>query len=342
VSLLHAEWNRFFARRFVRIMLGIIVVLLAIIAIGTGHNSQKHSPAVYAKAQARATAEAHQIAQQLSQCEAAQASGTAGPDSPYMLPQGATCQDLVNTGGETPQASWFLPETWVFADKAGEMMVIFGVIFALFGFAVGASYVGAEWSSGGMANLLLWRPRRLAVLGGKLGALLVSVFASGLLFLVAWLLMLSGIAAFRGSFGHITSGLITSIALATSRSFGLGLALAAIGFAVASIGRNTASALGIAVGYIVVFEAGGTVIARLANIDRPERFLLSRYVAAWLAKSEQFSSQPICAGGPGGFVGNCDSTSWYMRMGSAAEVLGIITVALLSWAFIAMRRRDIT
>ena len=60
------------------------------------------------------------------------------------------------------------------------MIVLFGGMLALFGFAVGASFVGAEWHSGGMMNLLLWRPRRLALLAQKLGALLLSVLASGL------------------------------------------------------------------------------------------------------------------------------------------------------------------
>ena len=39
----------------------------------------------------------------------------------------------------------------------------FAAILALVGFVIGASFVGAEWSTGGMMNLLLWRPKRLTV-----------------------------------------------------------------------------------------------------------------------------------------------------------------------------------
>ena len=39
---------------------------------------------------------------------------------------------------------------------------------------IGASFVGAEWNSGGMMNLLLWRPQRLKVLSTKLAALLAG------------------------------------------------------------------------------------------------------------------------------------------------------------------------
>ena len=338
MKLLHAEWKRFFARRFVRIMLGVIVVLLALVAIGTGHNDHKLTPAVRAHAQVFADQQIQQAKQQLTACQAAQTPSGGSTDPQYQLPSGVTCDQAF--GEFTPTASDFLPSTFVFATDGTSQLVIFGVLLALFGFAVGASYVGAEWSSGGMANLLLWRPRRLSVLGGKLGALLVSVFVSGLAFLVIWLLMLSTLAIFRGSFGDVTSGVIQSMALSTARAFALALATAAIGFAVASIGRNTASALGIAVGYIVVFEAGGLVVARLANIARPERFLLSRYVAAWLEKNQSFATNPVCT--QNGFSSQCSSSEWFMRMGSAAEVLGIVTAALLAWAFIAMRRRDVT
>ncbi|MFC3504875.1 hypothetical protein ACFOOK_28450 [Micromonospora krabiensis] len=57
----------------------------------------------------------------------------------------------------------------------------------LFGFLVGASYIGADLNSGGVVNLLLWRPRRLAVLGAKLGTLLGSVLVLSLLASAAYL-----------------------------------------------------------------------------------------------------------------------------------------------------------
>jgi ABC-type transport system involved in multi-copper enzyme maturation permease subunit len=323
-------------------MLGIIVLLLAGLAVGTAHSNHKITPATRAAARVEATDQIATDKQQLADCTAAQAAGNVSPASPYFLPPGATCEDFYGDHGYTPTAANFLPPTWIFARDATNMLLIFGVIFALFGFAVGASSIGAEWSSGGMSNLLLWRPRRLATLGGKLAALLLAVLVCGLLFLALWVGLLCGLAGFRGSFGHLTSGLLTSMALAASRSIALGLAMTAIGFAIASIGRNTASALGIAVGYIVVIEAGGMVVARLLHIARPERFLLSRYVAAWLYQKQSFSVDQVCSSSHGGFVQVCGEHQWTMRMGSAAEVVGILTAALLAWAFIAIRRRDVT
>jgi ABC-2 type transport system permease protein len=342
MTLLRAEWKRFFARRFTRIMLVITVLLLAGVAAGVAHSNHKRTPATIARAQAELTDQQNTMKQQVAACNAAQASGSVQPGSEYYLPPGATCEDFFGTGGFQPTVADFLPSTWVFAEDGTDLLLIFGVILALFGFATGASAVGAEWTSGGMTNLLLWRPRRLVVLGAKLGTLLLSVLVTGLILLAFWIGLLCAIAVFRGSFGHLTAGVIESMALSATRSLALGLALTALGFAIASIGRSTASALGIAVGYVVVIEAGGMVVARLANIHRPERFLLSRYVAAWLYKSQQFDTQQTCLlrSGPGPQV--CSGGAWFIRMGSAAEVLGILIAVLLAWAFIAMRRRDVT
>jgi hypothetical protein len=323
-------------------MLVIVVLLLAGVATSVAHSNHKRTPAVVARARTEMTQQQTGMDQQVSACKAAQAAGPVPADSLYSLPPGATCEDIFGNAGFPLTASMFLPSTWVFAQDGTDLLLIFGVILALFGFATGASSVGAEWSSGGMTNLLLWRPRRVVVLGAKLGALLLSVLATGLILLALWIGMLCAIAAFRGSFGHLTAGVIESIALSASRSLALGLALTAIGFAIASIGRNTASALGIAVGYVVVIEAGGEVIARLAHIARPERFLLSRYVAAWLYKSQQFDTPQACSLRAGPEPVTCGSGAWYIRMGSAAEVIGILIVALLAWAFIAMQRRDVT
>jgi len=54
---------------------------------------------------------------------------------------------------------------------SSRMVTTFAAVLALVAYIVGASFVGAEWSSGGMMNLLLWRPRRLQVLGTKLAVL---------------------------------------------------------------------------------------------------------------------------------------------------------------------------
>jgi ABC-type transport system involved in multi-copper enzyme maturation permease subunit len=277
--------------------------------------------------------------QQIAACEQAQSTTPVPPE--FQLPPGTKCDDMFG-GKEAPQAEWFLPSTWTFAQQGEDAIVIFGGLLALFGFAAGASFIGAEWHSGGMMNLLLWRPRRLAVLTQKLAALLLSVLASAVVLGALWALMIWGIVSTRGQMGHVTGGEWQSLGLTAARAVGLALAATVIGFTIASIGRHTATALGVAVAYVVVVEAGGQIFFRLLNVTRPERFLLSRYIAAWLFKKETYQGPSVCSSvGPGIFT--CGGNSeWAMRMGSAAEVIGILTALLLAWAFVSFRRRDVT
>ena len=340
MNLLLAEWQRFFARRFTRIMLLFIVVLMVVIAIGIGHGSHKLTSADFANARAHAAAENAQSQQDLAACLQAQTAGTATEGTQYFMPPGVTCAD--EFGFADAQPAWFMPSSWVFADQGGDMILLFGGILALLGFAAGASFMGAEWSSGGMANLLLWRPRRLSLLGGKLLALLLSVLASGLVLGALWLGMLLLIAVTRGSIGHVSTSLGMSLALGGVRSLTLGLFAAVAGFAIGSIGRNTASALGVAVGYVVIVEGGGLLILKALDVTRPERFLLSRYVAAWLTKTQTISGTTVCTQVNAGGSQCSSGADWFMRMGSAAEVGGLIAAILLVWAFGAFWRRDVS
>jgi ABC-type transport system involved in multi-copper enzyme maturation permease subunit len=338
VNLLRAEWQRFFARRFTRIMLVLIALLLAVIAIGTAHDSRRVTPSELATAQQGMEADTALQQQQLTKCEQAQSGTAVEPD--YQLAPGETCSDRY--GNVNPQLEWYLPNTWTFARDGQDVIVIFGGLLALFGFATGASFIGAEWHSGGMMNLLLWRPRRLALLTQKLGALLLAVLASGLGLGLVWALMIWGLVSTRGQMGHVTAGMWQSFGLVGLRAFVLGLVATIIGFSIASIGRHTATALGVAVGYVVVVEAGGQIFLSMLNVARPERFLLSRYLAAWLFQTQHYFNAPICTDFGGGMTNCSDGGQWVMRMGSAAEVVGILAVALLAWAGVSFWRRDVT
>jgi ABC-2 type transport system permease protein len=338
MSLFLAECQRFFARRFTRIMILIVLVMFALILVGLGHRSQTIGPADMAKAKARQAQIVAESHVQLTACEAANANGPAPAGSPYDL-GGGSCADVFSY---SPPVEAFLPQSWNFAGNAKDMILLFGGIMTLFGFAVGASFVGAEWSSGNMANMLLWRPRRLALLGTKLGALLLSVLACALALGAIWLGLLLGLAKFRGTIGHVSSGMAQSLALAGARSIVLGLVVAVAGFAVAGIGRGTVTALGIAVGYSVVVEGGGLLILHAVNVTRPERFLLSRYVAAWLDKSQTFQGPDVCTPMTSMGMSCSPGPNWYMRMHSSAEIIGIGVAILAVWAFVAFRRRDVS
>ena len=150
--------------------------------------------------------------------------------------------------------------------------------------------------------------------------------------------LLSAVASTRGVWGHITDGFLQSLALGGARAVALGVLAGIIGFAVASLGRHTAAALGVVVGYAIVWELGFRLVANSASsgIERPERFLLSHYAAAWMLKGYRIDTWTCPPSG-----GECVEHVWRMTMGSAAEVGGIVAAIILVWAYWSMKRRDI-
>jgi hypothetical protein len=122
------------------------------------------------------------------------------------------------------------------------------------GWLLGASFIGADWRAGSITTLLTWEPRRARVIVAKVLACAVSVFVLAMALQAVLGGILSLDAVFRGttegvdaSWWRETGGVALRAATLTSVS-------SVVGFAVASIGRNTAAALGAGFAYIAVVE----------------------------------------------------------------------------------------
>jgi ABC-2 type transport system permease protein len=334
VNLLNAELRRLFARRFTRLMLVVVLLVMAAVAVGTAVNSHRHDAAALARAQAQVDQLRQQSAQEQQRCEDEQANPPSDA-SQRRFPPDFDCAQL---GAWIPEADNFLPYEFNFRKDAPQMILVLGGLLTLFGFAVGASFVGAEWNSGGMMNLLLWRPRRLPTLLGKLSALLVGLTVAAIGYTAIWVGALWGVASARGSTAQMTAGVWRSLGLDSARALVLGLCAACVGFAIASLGRHTATALGIAVGYLVVFEIGVRIVLGAARVHRPERFLLSNYVAAWLTKAQWFYDWHYCDTR----AGACEAPRWAIHLNQGLLALGAMVLVTVVAAFWTMRRRDIT
>lgn len=343
MNLVRAELARLFGRRFTKIMLGVVVLLLLVIGFGLASTSHKHNAQTRAQALVQIQQMRDDVQRQRDDCEAAQR-GEAVPNGPR-FPQGFDCSQIQppDFAPTEQNVAAFEPHQFVFRTDAADTLMVMGFLLALLGFAVGASFVGAEWSSGGMMNLLLWRPRRVPVLFGKLATLLGGMLAAGIVLSVAWLAVVYGIASVRGDTGRITSGLLTSLALTDARALTLMLFATALGFGIASLGRNTATALGLAVGYVIVLEIGTRIVLQLTAVSRPERFFLSNYMLAWLAKSQSYFDESACRRkAAAGVAVNCEPTQWTLHMNQSAVLGGVLAAVVLVWAFVSFRRRDIT
>lgn len=128
------------------------------------------------------------------------------------------------------------------------------LVLVIVGWVFGASFVGAEWHAGTITTLLTWEPRRGRVMTAKVVAALVSVFLVTMAIqgLLAAGLTIDAVAA--GSTAGVDTGTFTSAAGVAVRVALLSTFFAGFGFGLASIGRNTAAALGVGFGYIVIVE----------------------------------------------------------------------------------------
>jgi len=135
----------------------------------------------------------------------------------------------------------------------GVLQGVSGVLLIV-GWALGASIVGAEFASRSMTTLLTWETRRGRVFVAKALSVAVTaaVFATVVLLLVTAAL-LPALVAHSAPITASEPGLAT-IAGVIGRGVALATLGAAMGFAIAAIGRNTATALGVGFAYIVILE----------------------------------------------------------------------------------------
>ncbi len=127
-----------------------------------------------------------------------------------------------------------------------------GTFLLIIAVVLGGSFIGAEYRSGTVENLLLWEPRRGRVMLTKYAAGFVSA-AAVMAILMVWLtLLLLGLAQFRGSFQGIDStfwvdwvATIARVGLVAGFYFILAVAIA-------SIARNTTAAVVAVLGWFVV------------------------------------------------------------------------------------------
>jgi hypothetical protein len=339
MSLVTAERRRLFKRRFTKWMLVIGVLILTAIAVGMFFANQKRDANSLAEAQRRADEQYTQMVRQLESEKAAceRSAATTGKPDPNRFPP--DCEMLQPpTREQAANPEWFLAPTFDFKRQFGLMLVVWTAIVAMCAFVIGASYVGAEWNSGGMMNLLLWRPRRLQVFATKLGTLLGGLLAVALVLGAAWTGVFWLIATYRGTTAKMTPGTWESLALTGARGIGLILIAGAVGFAVASLGRHTAMALGAAIVLIVVFQFGLGIALSIAAVRFPEAYLLPTYIGAWMLKSVTLEDWRSCNFSGGECRPNTMEITWQ----DSALLFGITATLLIALAAWAMRKRDIT
>jgi hypothetical protein len=338
VSLYNTELRRLRKRRFVRYLTLAGLLVLVAVAIGMFFTNQKIGPAQVAAAERAADREYQHNLEYTRQEQAACAQAKASGD-PQAGRFPADCSDIQPAPREVFETDWHLPATFEFREEFGSTLVALTAVLGLVAFVGGASFIGAEWSTGGMMNLLLWRPQRVKVLLTKLGALLSALFGLTVVTLGAWTAAFWATGTYRGSTEGMTSGAWQSFGLTGLRGLALVLIAGALGFGLASLGRHTALALGGVLGVMVVGQFGLGVVLGMARVRFVEAWLFPTYLLAWMQKKVTLQNWASCQAT---YNGECKPTTLDITWQNSSILLAVALLLVLGGAIWSMHRRDIT
>ncbi len=229
--LLLAELNRLRSRRFAVIALIAVLLLLGAFQLITNAELKPPSQAEVAQAE--------QIYnQQLKDWE-----GNHEEQEKQCTEQGAPADECA---WPKPTRDEFVRQPSTFAAMASIAVTVTVFLIGLIFFFIGASFIGAEYTSGSLANWLTFIPNRWKVFTSKIVAVaVVAAVATA----VAVGLMLASTALLASRYDSKIDGWSKLLAMA-GRGVLLGILFAVLGFCLALVTRHTAAAIGVVLGYV--------------------------------------------------------------------------------------------
>ncbi|MCF6745242.1 hypothetical protein E9529_13355 [Blastococcus sp. KM273128] len=244
-SLFRAEAHRFASRRFIQVLLGLALLgWLGAVVIGLlNHGEPTDADLAAATQQRDEFLAAEQEFRQVCEQDAAQAGQPVDQFcGPALTASDVPVQDFLTTA----------PFDLASAGEAGA--IGFAAAAAVLAFLVGATWIGAEWSTRTIVALLFWVPGRLKVIGTKAAVLALAALALGVLAQLGWLAMAWVLDALVGTDDPLPDGFWSGLLGVQARGALLAVLVGLIGFGLANLTRNTGAALGVAFVYFAVVE----------------------------------------------------------------------------------------
>jgi ABC-2 type transport system permease protein len=236
--------------------------------------------------------------------------------------------------GPIPLEQFGKPKT-VFADVMPDLLLGSSYLLVFAAFLIGASFVGAEFSSGAIGNWLTFEPRRRRVYGSKLlgaaiGLVPVAVGIVVILMLGTFLIV-NSLGVTNGVTGKIWGDLFAT----AGRAVLLTAAAAALGGVLGLLLRHTAAAIGVVMGYLVIVEGifGGF-------LEKAQPWLVRLNFDAFVKHGTTYSLNDCKAGADGYY--NCTSIDKQLSFEHGAWYLGILAVVLVVLGGLVFSRRDVT
>jgi ABC-2 family transporter protein len=325
-SLLRSELHRFRSRRFIQVVLAVAVVgwiVATVIALTQfGHPSK----ADLAQAEHQLSIDLKMQHEGWQQCQ----------DNPGPVPEGVDAADMCGPEPtrDTMQLDWYLDKAPFDFEKNGTngalaFAALSGVVAAL----VGATWIGAEWSTRSLVALLFWVPRRMQVMAAKLVVLVGAAAVIGVVAQAGWLAMSGILRAIVGTDTALPHGFWSDLLQTQGRGVLLTVIAALLAFGLTNLVRNTGAALGIAFVYLIIVE----------NAVRA----LRPHWSPWLLSDNALGLVQHGGNTIYFYDGIPDSTGfvpqveYYLGHLQSGVYLGVVTVVVVALGAVLFARRDI-
>jgi ABC-2 type transport system permease protein len=314
-ALFLVEVRRILARRLVRVFVALVV--LGALTGGTITFFKSHKLDL-ASANAAVQAE-----------KAREVAGCVASIPPDAIPPGLTPEEFCDQAiGEVQVPDPAFPlrniQTVFYATNAILIVILL---------ALAASLIGAEWHAGTVATQLTWEPRRTRVLVAKVAAVALFAFVAFLVLQAVIAGALVPAAVFRGTSAGATRHWLHTVAGTELRAATVAALAGAVGFAVASIFRNTAAAAGGMFAYMGVLEP----ILRAVR-PRWSPWLLFDNVISFITGRSQLLAQSANGEGLQFFT----PLPRPLSPGSSGLLIAAYVLVLLLVALAMFGRRDVT
>ena len=207
---------------------------------------------------------------------------------------------------------------WWQAGKGDSAVTTAALFLLIGGFFAGAAVAGAEWRAGTITTVLTWEPRRARLNLTRTAACGICAFVIAFLLQVIFLASFLPAVLANGSTAGADSSWWFSLTLAVARTSLVTSIAAMLAVALATLGRNTAFALGAVFAWVAVLEG-------LIRAQRP----------GW---AQYLWGENIVTAVQWGQMQNVGFTRGPLL---ALATIALYTAVLVALATIAFQRRDI-
>lgn len=225
------------------------------------------------------------------------------------------------------------PQT-VFTEITPGLLQGTSYFLAFAAFLIGASFLGAEFSSGAIGNWLTFEPRRLRVYGSKLLAAGTGFVPVAAVVLAIVLFGTFLIVDRLGDTANATAKVWGDLSAIGGRAVVTTALAAVLGSVVGLLLRHTAAAIGVVMGYLVLAEG---VFGSFLQDAQP--WLVKLNFDAFVRHDTQYYVEECKTGGDGIYM--CDYVQKTLSFEHGAWYLAAFTVAVVligGWVF---HRRDV-